>query len=52
MPQIAHRSERPILSLIVSMLLYIALPVQDCGWLDDRQRLPHGWFHRWRFLQP
>jgi BASS family bile acid:Na+ symporter len=36
MPQIAHRSERPILSLIVSMLLYIALPLCIGLWVARR----------------
>jgi len=36
MPQIAHRNEQPILSLIVSMLLYIALPLCVGLWLARR----------------
>ena len=36
MPQIAHRSERPILSLMVSMLLYIALPLCVGLWVARR----------------
>ena len=36
MPQIAHRSERPILRLIVSMLLYIASPLCVGLWVARR----------------